>query len=413
MKIGIEEQNRILHHSIDQGVKLWELLEDRHYSYDDLLYTDDMRFEEQANLFPHIDSIDDVPVYNEGIPAVSFFSGAGGLDTGFRYAGFNNIIGIEHTELFCQTLRHNNPQQFVIGPPLYEGDVSKREEVAAILRENGVSDHFNGVFHGGPPCQSFSIAANQRFNKDGDKFKRTGFEDTEKGTLIFDYIWYIQQFRPLAFLIENVSGIIECDATGRINDALNELREIGYNIPAPCVVDATYYGVPQHRKRWIAMGTRGKRRIEMPAPQLNETPCGSVFMRPIAGLPNHVTRKHNAESILRYSQLKPGARDHQGRVDRLDPFKPAKTVIAGGLKGGGRSHLHPFSPRTISVRECARLQTFPDSYEFTGTPARQFTQVGNAVPPLLAYRFALAIKEVILPDFLDTRKIRGQFSDLF
>lgn len=84
-----------------------------------------------------------------------------------------------------------------------------------------------------------------------------------------------------------------------------------------------------------------------------------------------------------------------GRVDRLSPYLPSKTVIAGGTKGGGRSHLHPYTPRTISVRECARLQTFPDSYVFTGSTARQFTQVGNAVPPLLAYKFALAIKAAL------------------
>lgn len=399
--ITIAEQNRLLHQSIDKGIKLSELLEDNNYCYDDMTYTDGIRFKEENHPFPPIESIDDVPMYHDNIPAVSFFSGAGGLDTGFKYAGFNNIIGIEHTELFCQTLRHNNPEQLVIGPPNFEGDISKREELAAILRKHGVCENFNGVFHGGPPCQSFSIAANQRFNKDGNNFKRTGFEDVEKGMLIFDYIWFIRQFKPLAFLIENVSGIIECDTEGKIAEALNELREIGYNIPTPHVVDATYYGVPQHRKRWIAMGTRGNNAIKIPAPQLNDTPCGSVFMRPLTGLTNHVTRKHNAESVLRYSLLKPGERDHLGRVDRLDPFKPSKTVIAGGLKGGGRSHLHPFSPRTISVRECARLQTFPDGYEFTGTPARQFTQVGNAVPPMLAYKFALAIKAAILPDYLE------------
>ncbi len=93
--------------------------------------------------------------------------------------------------------------------------------------------------------------------------------------------------------------------------------------------------------------------------------------------------------------LSPGARDHLGRVDRLDPSKPSKTVIAGGVKGGGRSHLHPYIPRTISVREYARIQTFPDTYVFTGTTARQFTQVGNAVPPMLAYKLALQLKKAL------------------
>jgi DNA (cytosine-5)-methyltransferase 1 len=90
-----------------------------------------------------------------------------------------------------------------------------------------------------------------------------------------------------------------------------------------------------------------------------------------------------------------GQRDALGRVDRLDPERVSKTVIAGGVKGGGRSHLHPFIPRTISVREAARLQTFPDSYVFVGPVARQFTQVGNAVPPLLGMKLARAIFETL------------------
>jgi hypothetical protein len=112
-------------------------------------------------------------------------------------------------------------------------------------------------------------------------------------------------------------------------------------------------------------------------------------------LQGHVTRKHEAESIERYMRLGFGGRDKLGRVDRIDPFRPSKTIIAGGTGGGGRSHLHPYIPRTMSVRECARLQTFPDTYVFSGPVARQFTQVGNAVPPVLAYVMAKAIYESI------------------
>jgi len=94
---------------------------------------------------------------------------------------------------------------------------------------------------------------------------------------------------------------------------------------------------------------------------------------------------------MRYMELSYGERDQMGRVDRLDPLSPSKTVIAGGTKGGGRSHLHPEVPRTLSVRECARLQSFPDDYEFVGTSGRQFTQVGNAVPPVLAAQIGKSI----------------------
>ncbi len=264
-----------------------------------------------------------------------------------------------------------------------------------MLLEHGISHNFQGVFHGGPPCQSFSIAANQRFSKTDENFKRRGFNDEEKGMLIFDYIWFIKKFKPLAFLIENVSGIMECDSGNQIQSALDELRQVGYQITTPQIINASYYGVPQNRMRWIVAGTRGKTAISLPTPNHTPTPCAAVFTKSIDGADNHITRNHTAKSIERYMQLSYGSRDKLGRVDRLDPRLPSKTVIAGGTKGGGRSHLHPFSPRTLSVRECARIQTFPDNYVFTGSTARQFTQVGNAVPPLLAYKLATAIKIAI------------------
>lgn len=392
-----ERQEQLLAQSVGTGIKLCDILSVNGLSYDDLRYSDFSGKLMDSDTGYH--SLDDIVPCNDDIPAVSFFSGAGGLNVGFKYAGFNNIISIEHTELFCNTLRLNDPDKIIIGPPRYAGDISDRETIACQLRESGINEFFNGVFHGGPPCQSFSIAANQRFSKDGDNFKRTGFEDEEKGMLLFDYIWLIREFRPLAFLIENVEGITEFDKDNRINDALDGLREIGYRIPAPQILDAAFYGVPQHRNRWIVLGTRGQSTISYPEPDLAPMPCGPVFCKSLDNVPNHDTRMHKAESVSRYVQLKPGQRDKVGRVDRLDPSRPSKTVIAGGAKGGGRSHLHPFIPRTISVRECARLQTFPDNYVFTGTTARQFTQVGNAVPPVLAYRLALKIKEAILEDF--------------
>lgn len=395
-KISITLQQDLLHKAKNKNIAFSELLKTNGLSYDSLRYIEGEELD-NACLRP-IESLDTISKATDGIPAVSFFSGAGGFDVGFSYAGFDNLISIEFNEIFCNTLRKNSPDKIVIGPPYYSGDISKREELASILKKNGIQVNFPGVFHGGPPCQSFSIAANQRFSKDDDNFKRKGFDDEEKGTLIFDYIWFIKEFRPAAFLIENVAGIMECDADGKIKAALDELSNDGYQITAPQVINATYYGVPQNRMRWIVTGTRNNVAIELPAPNNKMTPCGSIFLRSLNGVANHITRQHTAASIMRYMQLQYGCRDKLGRVDRLDPRLPSKTVIAGGTKGGGRSHLHPFSPRTLSVRECARLQTFPDNYVFTGANARQFTQVGNAVPPLLAYKLALSIKKAIKND---------------
>jgi DNA (cytosine-5)-methyltransferase 1 len=274
--------------------------------------------------------------------------------------------------------------------------VRAHEAITALLEQViGTSRPFDGVFHGGPPCQPFSIAANQRFSKDSDNFKRQGFDDDEKGELLFDYLWYIKYFQPSAFLIENVAGITDCDADGKIQTALEEISGLGYEILPPTVVNAANYGVPQNRMRWWIIGTRLNKAMAFPQPNERVTACYHTFNRDITGLENHQTREHNAESVKRYMQLAYGMRDKLGRVDRLNPYLPSKTVIAGGTKGGGRSHLHPYSPRTISVRECARLQTFPDDYVFTGATARQFTQVGNAVPPLFAYKIASQIKKAL------------------
>ena len=167
--------------------------------------------------------------------------------------------------------------------------ISKREELAKILAENGISENFEGVFHGGPPCQSFSIAANQRFNKEGENFKRKGFDDEEKGMLIFDYIWFIKKFKPKAFLIENVEGILECDSTGKIKKALDDLKKLGYKIAGPRIFDASYYGVPQKRKRFIVIGSRTEDAVVLPEPAKKQTPCGPVFMRDLKSTTSHIT----------------------------------------------------------------------------------------------------------------------------
>ena len=390
-KLSIKEQESIISFCKENNIPLAKALKDKNLSYDNLLYT---KNDIDSSYSKEYEDISKVQKYNDGIPAISFFAGAGGLDIGFSYAGFKTLASIELIELFCNTLRTNDPNKIVIGPPLYSGDISNHEEISKVLRNVvGIEKGFHGVFHGGPPCQPFSIAANQRFNKSGDNFKRKGFNDSEKGNLLFDYLWYIEEFLPDGFLIENVEGLLELDEGGRIQSALNRLKNRGYSISTPTVINAAFYGVPQNRKRCIIMGAKGNIAPVIPPANTNATTCGAVFEKPLGKAQNHITREHSAESIERYMKLPFGARDKLGRIDRLDPTKPSKTVIAGGTKGGGRSHLHPYIPRTLSVRECARLQTFPDNYIFTGSVARQFTQVGNAVPPLLAYKLALALKE--------------------
>jgi DNA (cytosine-5)-methyltransferase 1 len=304
--------------------------------------------------------------------------------------GFQNVAAFEFNELFCKTLRRNRPRWQVFGPPIHSGDVSRFEEIADTL-SNLISKPFEGVFAGGPPCQPFSIAANQRFSKWGDNFKRTGFAHAKNGNLLFDYVNLILEFRPKVFIVENVPGLRDIDGGEQLSAAVKALTDAGYTIAEPTVLDAAQFGIPQQRLRLFLIGSRDGKKFAFPTCQHGVVGAGSVLFRPTATVKNHETREHLAASVLRYARLPYGARDQLGRVDRLDPLLPSKTVIAGGTAGGGRSHLHPEIPRTLSVRECARLQTFPDDYVFVGATARQFTQVGNAVPPVLAAHVAQAI----------------------
>lgn len=391
---SVSEQANILQESIDTGKSLDDVLSKYGWTYDDLRY--EVELNSSENLFgssARYVTLEQLKKKENGIPVVSFFAGAGGLDLGFESLGFSHLALVEVNEIFCNTLRHNRPDWNVLGPPAFSGDVSKFDEISNALKGLGVSAPFEGVFVGGPPCQPFSIAANQRFSKSGENFKRVGFSHEKNGNLLFDYIKLIEAFMPSVFLVENVAGLLDVDGGEQVDIAIKQLEGLGYKVESPMLLNAANFDVPQNRQRVFIVGNRLGKSYVPPEPSEQLIPCYKALDVDFSQLQNHVTRKHKTESVLRYIKLNVGERDQLGRVDRLDPNIPSKTVIAGGSSGGGRSHLHPFIPRTLSVRESARLQTFPDSYFFTGSHSRQFTQVGNAVPPVLAAKLANSILE--------------------
>ena len=383
---GFEVQEKILNEAPTQA-DIVDVIGPLGWSIDDLKYQTSKSLSWDGERPKSLNWFEPV---GSGIPFVSFFTGCGGMDLGFEAVGFKHKAAFEISEVFCNTLRVNRPDWKVFGPPFTEGDVSNTKAVAGMLSVVTRSP-FEGVFVGGPPCQPFSIAANQRFSKSGENFKRVGFDHKVNGSLLFDFIELIVEFRPLVFVIENVPGLRDLDGGMQLSLAVNRLQEVGYNVEEPSIYNAADYGVPQYRQRMFVVGSRCAGRFKM-SERKGHIGSGSVLSNvPSSKALNHDTRNHKVGSIARYMQLDYGQRDQLGRVDRLDPNRPSKTVIAGGSNGGGRSHLHPEIPRTLSVRECARLQTFPDGYKFVGSTARQFTQVGNAVPPLLAAELATQI----------------------
>jgi len=330
---------------------------------------------------------------------LSFFTGSGGLDIGFEAAGFTVLGCLELEKWATSTLQKNHPKRKIIGPPNSSGNI-RDYSATDILSSIGASKSDIDIIVGGPPCQPFSQAAAQRFLSTDKRFKRKGFEDQEKGTLLHEYIRLIVELEPRNFIIENVPGLLSMDNGEQLKSALQILSaQAGYKFSELKTTNMELYGVPQYRERLIIWGTKSNIKCSLPPPLFGNGNSQRLGLRSSAqallginsGFSNHEPRKHFLSSIERYKKLSFGKREKLGRVDRLDPYLPSKTVIAGGMNGGGRSHLHPFLARTLTVRECARLQTYPDSYIFDGTMSRQFTQVGNSVPPLYAAQLACHI----------------------
>ena len=389
MTIG--RQAKLSEFAQSQGVELADVLDTFGYTFDDLVYENS---EGRRWLGGTPKELRDYRRSSNSIPFVSFFTGCGGIDIGFEAAGFDHRAAFEFEGRFCKTLRRNRPEWNVFGPPTSSGDVSDVEGTVSTL-DGIIGRPFDGVFLGGPPCQPFSVAASQRFAKIGDNYKRVGFDHDTNGCLLFDYVKIIEHFKPTCFVIENVPGLRDLDGGVQLGVTIERLKRGGYQVEPPMIINAANFGVPQFRERLFVVGTRNERRFSFPQGSDELIGCGSVLPRIQGDALNTETRTHKLASVMRYSKLDYGQRDNLGRVDRLNPCLPSKTVIAGGNRGGGRSHLHPEIPRTLSVRECARLQTFPDDYVFVGPTARQFTQVGNAVPPILAAQIAISIAECV------------------
>lgn len=389
-----EKQEALLKAHSKHGIA--DVLEKHGIAYDDITYFDgvmarqykDAGTPEPLKLCPR--------VMSTPIPVISCFSGGGGFDVGAERAGYKTVLALDIDKNACETLRRNKIADVVMGPPDSSGDLHSISP-EDILKAAKAKRPFPGLVVGGPPCQPFSLAANQRFSRDGDNFKRIGFKDKKRGTLLDRFENLLLYVRPAAFIVENVRGLMDIDGGNRIAEFRATMAKAGYQTAEPLILNAADYGVPQYRERLFLVGNRLGREFSLsPMPKtLKKLSAIDVLAALPSDVPNHQPRNHAVASILRYRRLQMGTREQLGRVDRLHPFRPSKTVIAGGTRGGGRSHLHPFVPRTLTVRECARLQTFPDDYVFYGPIARQFTQVGNAIPPLLAYQVAASVYRTI------------------
>jgi DNA (cytosine-5)-methyltransferase 1 len=333
------------------------------------------------------------------------FCGAGGLSTGFRDAGFDVVHAIDHDAAAVRTYNANVGRHAVLG------EVTEEAEVPDVA-----------VIAGGPPCQGFSSAGLRRA---GDA----------RNTLVSCFAQVVARKRPLAFVFENVEGFLTAEDGTRVLELLRPLVAAGYRVRL-AKVNAANYGVPQHRKRVIAVGglgwdpsfpdpthsAYGAPGAGLAATTLPLTPSLEEALRglPVPAAdepgvpPGHFCRPLEGVDLERARALKPGQtmrdlppalwhdsyRRRANRrvmdgtpterrggapsgVRRLRGDEPCKAITGGALA----EFLHPAEDRGFTLRECARVQTFADDFVFAGTVAEQAQQIGNAVSPLLAAVF--------------------------
>ncbi|PID89905.1 MAG: DNA (cytosine-5-)-methyltransferase [Bacteroidetes bacterium] len=291
---------------------------------------------------------------------VSLFSGAGGLDLGFIWAGHEVVFANDVYHDAVETYRLN------IGDHIYEGDI-------AGVASDEIPDC--DIVIGGFPCQGFSVANTQRKRLDA------------RNQLYLEMVRVIRDKRPRYFLAENVKGILSLEKGEVFREILRDFADIGYDTQFQ-VLNAANYGVPQRRERVFIVGVRRdiSWRPVFPLPthdrhaRLGQLPWVAVGDA-LAGLPdpdapndlhNHLYSKYK----LRFN----GYIGHRA----IDPTLPAPTVTARGDDKGGVVVLHhPSNTRRMTCRELATVQGFPLDYEFVGGISSVYRQIGNAVPPPL------------------------------
>lgn len=316
---------------------------------------------------------------------ISLFSGGGGLDLGTNLAGFKSLVVSDLVESYVSTIKHNIPDVVTYTKDATELTSEELLKLAQVLETD--------LMIAGPPCQSFSILGQRKALND------------PRGKLTIKYFELISGVKPKAFLFENVPGILTVNKGQDFKNLFAFAAEqTGYTLFTERI-NAVQFGIPQSRERVFIVGFRSD--IDCSTFSFPNKPTGyyseflgnstpsKLALEYVENLPNHDIRIHGERVRIRYEKILPGERDKIDHTDRIDPEKPSGTVLVGSSAGGGRPHIHPYEPRVITVREAARLQSFPDWYEFMGSSTEQYRQVGNAVPPLMAYEIVKKIREVL------------------
>jgi DNA (cytosine-5)-methyltransferase 1 len=367
--------------------------------------------------------------------AADLFSGAGGLSLGLEQAGFRTVVAVDHYTEAVETHRHHFPGMSLDWDL---GDVDRIEELAEILQTVDVD-----LIAGGPPCQPFSKAGRSGIRH----AVRNGLREPhdQRRDLWRSFLEVIRLVQPPAVLMENVPDMALDREMFILRAMVEELEGLGYAVEER-VVDSSLFGVPQFRQRLILVALRNNAAFQWPPEDESQNILMNVIgdMPPVEGgyrppggadgwtpyegpqtayqrsmrdgvpagdenkLFDHITRPVRPDDAIafglmdtgtRYSDLPDEVKRYRDDIfddkyKRLDANHLSRTITAHIAKDG-YWYIHPTQDRTITVREAARIQTFPDWYRFAGPPSAAFKQIGNAVPPRLAARLGDAIHRAL------------------
>lgn len=322
------------------------------------------------------------------VTAIELFAGAGGLALGLEQAGIKTVEYVEFDKACCETLKSNRPNWNVICDDIHN---------VGFTQYRGKID----IVTGGFPCQAFSFAG-----------KKLGFEDT-RGTLFHEFARCVQEVRPKMFLAENVRGLVFHDNGRTLTTIISVLESLGYHTQQK-IMNACYYGVGQKRERIVIVGIRDDLDIHFDYPVANEkwttlrealkdcppsigesysekkrkvldlVPAGGCWV----DLPEDVAKEYMGKSY--YSG---GGR--RGMARRISWDEPSLTLTCSPSQKQ-TERCHPDETRPFTVREYARIQSFPDNWTFSGGITDQYKQIGNAVPVEMARRVGIQLKNAIL-----------------
>ena len=336
-------------------------------------------------------------MHKDKVTAIDLFCGAGGFSLAAMNLGIDVLAALENNHCACESYR-TFFSRYPSPPVVFEKDICAitPEEMIAQLPKGIVPD----ILMGGPPCQGFSSL----------RLKNSGVDDP-RNKLLIRYFDFVRALRPTVFLVENVVGLLWPRHKTYLEKFYTEAKSSGYEIFSPVILNACDYGVPQRRKRVFILGWREKIPQNLLWPPA-KTHCNPL--KPVAGLTpwipaieafispapmgdkNDVHMRHGEAllKVFRSTPLNGGSRKdscrvlpchkhHDGHKDvygRIDPSKPAPTMTTACVNPSKGRFLHPTEDHGITVRQAARLQTFPDDFYFAGGLMNAARQIGNAVP---------------------------------